>query len=121
MDNYKLILPEHLNHYGFLYGGNLLKWADEFGYIAAKLDYPNCEFVTVGMDEVAFKKSVRNGEILRFKISRAEVGRTSVTYSVEVYRAGNTASSTELLFTTQITYVSVDASGDKKLLNGYRD
>jgi len=25
MENYKLVLPEHLNHYGFLFGGNLLK------------------------------------------------------------------------------------------------
>lgn len=116
MENYKLILPEHLNHYGFLYGGNLLKWADEFGYIAAKLDYPDCEFVTVGMDEVAFKKSVRKGEILRFKISREKVGQTSVTYLVDVFRAGSSENSAELLFTTRITYVSVDANGEKRAL-----
>jgi len=25
MENYKLVLPEHLNHYGYLSGGNMLK------------------------------------------------------------------------------------------------
>ena len=40
MQTYKLVLPEHLNHGGFLFGGNLLKWVDEAGYMAARLDLP---------------------------------------------------------------------------------
>lgn len=28
METYKLVLPEHLNPYGYLFGGNLLKWVD---------------------------------------------------------------------------------------------
>jgi len=30
MNQYKLALPEHLNHYGYLFGGNMLKWVDEY-------------------------------------------------------------------------------------------
>ncbi len=29
MDHHKLVLPEFLNHHGFLFGGYLLKWIDE--------------------------------------------------------------------------------------------
>ena len=36
---YKLVLPEHLNQYGFLFGGNLLKWIDEVSWMAS-LDFP---------------------------------------------------------------------------------
>ena len=45
MENHRLVLPEHLNHYGFLFGGHLLKWVDEFAYIAATIEYPNFTFV----------------------------------------------------------------------------
>ena len=33
INQYKLVLPEHLNHYGYLFGGNMLKWADEYSWI----------------------------------------------------------------------------------------
>ena len=29
MESYKVVRPEHLNHYGYLFGGFLLKWVDE--------------------------------------------------------------------------------------------
>ena len=57
MRNHKLVLPEHLNHYGYLFGGYLLHWVDEYGYIAANLDFPGHRFVTIALDNVAFKKS----------------------------------------------------------------
>lgn len=53
MESYKLVLPEHLNHYGYLFGGYLLQWVDETAYIAATLDYPGSNFVTVAMDRAA--------------------------------------------------------------------
>jgi acyl-CoA hydrolase len=68
MDNHKLVLPEHLNHYGCLLGGNPLKWVDEISWVKARLDYPGCKFVTIAMDKVEFRKSVRQGTILRFDV-----------------------------------------------------
>jgi acyl-CoA hydrolase len=70
MDNLKLVYPEHLNHYGYLFGGTLLKWVDEISYIVATLDYPGCNFVTIGMDKVEFRKSVKEGSILKFKANK---------------------------------------------------
>ncbi len=68
MENHKLVLPEHLNHYGFLLGGYLLMWVDEIAWIAASLEFPDCLFVTVGMAKVEFQKSVREGSILRLPV-----------------------------------------------------
>jgi len=113
MENYKLVLPEHLNHYGYLFGGNLLKWVDEVAYIAASLDYPGCNFVTIGMDKVEFRKSVRQGSLLRLKTNKVKEGKTSVQYYVGVYRHEITSGDDELIFSTNATYVCIDDQGKK--------
>ena len=113
MENYKLVLPEHLNHYGYLFGGHLLRWVDEVAYIAASLDYPGCNFVTIGMDRVEFKKSVKQGALLRLAVNKTREGNTSVQYHVEVYRHDINSGADELIFTTKTTFVSIDGQGRK--------
>jgi len=116
MENYKLVLPEYLNHYGFLFGGALLRWVDEVAYITATLQFPGCNFVTIGMDRVEFKKSVRQGAILRFDVQLAHKGQSSVTYAAKVYKKEVASGIEELVFQTNITFVSVDEKGRKKAL-----
>ena len=113
MENYKLVLPGHLNHYGYLFGGNLLQWVDEIGWIAASLDYPGCNFVTIGMDRVEFKKSVQQGVLLRFKTEQTKEGITSVKYTVDVYRHDIISGEDELIFSTNTTFVCIDSQGKK--------
>ncbi|MFZ5799005.1 MAG: acyl-CoA thioesterase [Desulfobulbaceae bacterium] len=117
MENHKLVLPEHLNHYGFLFGGHLLKWVDEFAYIAAAIDYPGCNFVTIGMDRVEFRRSVRQGTILKFLVEKTDEGTTSVQYLVHVYRCTNLEES-NFIFSTRVTFVRVDEQGNKTPLPG---
>jgi len=112
MENHKLVLPGHLNQYGFLFGGDLLKWVDEYAWIAATLEYPDCNFVTVGMDRVAFKKTVREGTILKFIVEKTRAGKTSVQYLVHVYRGDHKAMN-DLIFSTGVTFVRVDQEGQK--------
>lgn len=114
MENHKLVLPEHLNHYGYLFGGTLLKWVDEISYIAATLDFPGCNFVTIGMDRVEFRKSVKLGSILRFDASQVRLGNSSVEYGVSVFREDIVTGTGELIFSTRITFVSIDEEGRKK-------
>ena len=116
MDNFQLVLPEHLNHYGYLFGGILLKWVDESAYIAARIEYPGRSFVTVGMKEVRFKKQVESGSILRFHTKEVKSGNTSVTYQVSVYTEENQASEEQEIFTTSITFVCIDKEGNKRNL-----
>jgi acyl-CoA hydrolase len=112
MENHKLVLPEHLNHYGYLFGGNLLQWVDEYAYIAATLEYPESNFVTVGMDTVEFKKNVKQGTILKFIVNKTKEGTTSVQYAVFVYR-GEIEQESDLIFTTRVTFVRIDKQGNK--------
>lgn len=100
-----------LNQYGFLFGGTMLSWVDEASWIAASLDYPKCRFVTIGLDEVMFKHSVNNGTILVIRSQCKRVGKSSVTYNVEVFR-GDTIGDGHI-FSTNVTFVNVDEAGKK--------
>ncbi len=110
MENSRLVRPEHLNHYGFLFGGYLLQWVDEIAWMAVTLDYPDCQFVTVAMDEVVFRKSVYQGTILTFHTDQIRSGNTSVSYRVTVKDR-----ETEI-FSTEVTLVHVDENGRKQSL-----
>lgn len=110
MENHRLVLPEHMNQYGFLFGGYLLMWVDEIAWMAASLDFPGCHFVTVGMKEVSFHRSVKEGSILRFETDQVHRGNTSARYSVSVYREK------EEIFSTEVTQVRVDEHGEKQSL-----
>ena len=110
MENHRLVRPEHLNHYGFLFGGYLLMWVDEVAWLTATKEFPEAKFVTVGMDQVAFKKSVKEGSILRFHSTQTRLGTTSVTYHVSV------GSQEAEIFSTQVTMVRVSENGEKKAI-----
>jgi len=113
METHRLVLRGDLNHYGFLFGGRLLAWVDEATWIAASMDFPQSQLVTVAMDRVEFHHSVREGTILRISCKQEREGTTSATYAVEVYdeRAGGGS-----IFSTNVTFVNVDGDGKKRAL-----
>ena len=117
MNNYKLVMPEDLNQFGHIFGGNLLKWADEYAWIAASLDYPECKFVTVGLQEVYFRANVKEGSILEFSLKKIKEGTTSVQYHVDVY-SNLRKEDKILIFETNITLVNIDDNDSKKPLPG---
>ncbi len=113
MESFTIVRPEHLNHHGYLFGGALLKWVDEFAWIAASRELPGCTLVTMAMDTIVFRKRVENGAILRFHIQQLRKGETSVTYDVKVYTCGKHDCDVEV-FSTSVTFVCVDEHGQKK-------
>lgn len=116
MNNYTIVRPEHLNHHGWLFGGAMLQWVDEFAYLAASRDYPGCHLVTIAMDEIVFKHPAPNGSILRFHILPVRHGTTSVTYSVEVFCDAPGAREEKSIFSTTVTFVCVGTDGTKQPL-----
>jgi acyl-CoA hydrolase len=116
MNTFTHVRPEHLNHYGYLFGGQLLKWVDENAWLVATLDFPGCRLVTRGMEESDFKTPVANGSILRFSIIPSRQGRTSVTYTVEVLADEPGALHEKYVFSTRVTFACVDEQGRKRQL-----
>jgi acyl-CoA hydrolase len=113
MESYTVVRPEHLNQYGHLFGGCLLKWVDEIAWIAASRDNPGCRFVTIGMDRVEFHRGVAQGAVLRFVVLECRRGRTSLTYDVNVYADDLETGREESIFSTGITFVRLDEQGQK--------
>lgn len=118
MRNHKLVYPQHLNHHGYLFGGQLLQWVDEVAWIAASREYPGCRLVTIALDKVEFRKRVKDGTVLTFDIVKARLGKTSVQYRVRVFCEDMDSGRIEEVFSTGITFVRVDARGRKRALPG---
>jgi acyl-CoA hydrolase len=110
MQHRTIVLPEYLNDQGFLFGGNLLKWVDEYAYITASLEFPGNRFVTISLDEVNFKHPVLPGEIICFDINCVHQGNTSIRYSVSI-TGEKLAGHDQPLFATNISFVNVGEDG----------
>lgn len=106
----ELMMPEHENPSGNIFGGVLLAKIDIAGAVAARQVHPG-RVVTVAMDKVIFKKPVLRGDLLICWSDVVKVGRTSITTKirVEVNRGGEIIPVTE----AEATYVAVTAKGDK--------
>lgn len=115
--HHKIVLRGHLNDYGNLFGGYLLQWIDEIGYISVSLGFPGQHFVTIGLDNVEFKHSIQEGQILRFACEQTRVGNSSVNFHVQVFgeRYLHEDPNT-VLFETNITFVCIDKQGQKQAI-----
>ena len=111
METHRLVLPEDLNQFGHLFGGKLLGWVDEASWIAASLEFPDCRFGTIAMDEVIFRHGVRDGVILTIQSEKSHLGTTSATYEVKVFKGRPEEDAP--IFTTRVTFVNLDESGEK--------
>lgn len=113
MQHHKLIRPEHLNQFGYLFGGYMLMWVDEVSWITASQEHPGCRLVTIAMDKVEFHSSVQKGAVLCFNVTKSKKGVTSVSYQVDVSRDCLETGVREEVFSTVVTFVRVDESGNK--------
>jgi acyl-CoA hydrolase len=123
LNTYTIVRPEHLNHHGYLFGGQLLKWVDENAWLTAARDFPGYVLVTRAMDRIDFATRVANGSILRFSILPERQGNSSITYSVEVFADEPGAVSEKRVFSNRVVFVCVDKNGEKRNLpakEGYR-
>ncbi len=116
MDTFNLVLSEHLNHHGYLFGGYMLKWVDEYVWLTASRDFPGHTLVTRAMDRIEFHTRVKNGAILRFHILPEDQGKTSICYRVDVFADEPGAEAEKRVFTNRVTLVCVDGSGAKRAL-----
>ena len=77
-----LIRSEFLNHYGTLFGGYMMQWADDMAYNAASLAFPDAHFVTKLFGQFDFTTPVRSGDIIKIFSEVERVGTTSCQIKV---------------------------------------
>jgi acyl-CoA hydrolase len=76
-ENTLLIRSEFLNHYGTLFGGYMMQWADDMAYSAASLAFPSANFVTKLFGQFDFTSPVRGGDIIKIFGQVESLGTTS--------------------------------------------
>ena len=80
-----LIRPTHINHYGRLFGGQLLMWIDELAGIVA-IRHCGSTVTTAAIDNLQFQAPAYTGDMIVLRGMVTYVGRTSMEVRVDTYR-----------------------------------
>jgi len=96
---------------GNLFGGVILAWCDEACAIFAREKTHAPFVVTMRFGEMVFHKPVREGDVVSFHCGNIERGKHSISFSVEARNLNET------VLSTSCTFVSVDASGKKAVID----
>ena len=80
-----LICPTHINHYGRLFGGQLLKWIDELAGIVA-IRHCGGTVTTAAIDNLQFQAPAYTGDMIVLQGMVTYVGRTSMEVRIDTYR-----------------------------------
>jgi len=105
-----IMMPRDSNQYGTIFGGEILSYIDQAGFIEARRHGIH-RWVTASVDQVDFKAPVFIGDTVQFLTRPLRKGTTSIKVCVRVeaerFDTGDTIEVTQ----AELTLVSVDASG----------
>ena len=105
-----VMMPRDANVYGTIFGGVILSYIDQAGFIEAR-KHGLHRWVTVSIEQVDFRAPVFIGDVVSFLTSTESTGTSSVKVRVRVeaerYRSGQTVPVTE----ARLTMVAIDAAG----------
>lgn len=109
-------LPADLNPNGDVFGGWVMAHVDVAGAIPA-LRRAKGRVATVSVNSFQFKQPISVGDIVSFYAEIVKTGRTSLTVRVEVFAERN-HEALEIVKVTEaeLTYVAIDAQGNKRPL-----
>lgn len=104
-----LIRPAHLNHYGRLFGGELLKWIDELAGIVA-FRHSEANVTTAAIDNLQFKAPAYEGELVVLQGMVTSVGRSSMEIRVDTYVESQDGTR-KMINRAYIDMVAIDSQG----------
>ncbi len=101
-----------LGFHSNLFGGKLLAWLDASAAAFAMETCDTPRMVTIKIDECIFKRSVKEGQLIKIYGDVDKIGNTSITLYLEA-RAHNVYSGNQsVILSTKITFVRIDENGD---------
>ena len=105
-----IAMPRDTNQYGTIFGGVILSYIDQAGFIEARKHGAH-RWVTASMDRVDFTAPVLVGDVVNLYTSTVRTGTTSVTVCVEVEAEREAEATHRRVTTATLTMVAVDALG----------
>lgn len=102
-----VMMPRETNHQGNIFGGVILAYIDQAGFVEAKKQAYHT-YVTVSVDKVDFLKPIFVGDTASFYTKVAKIGTSSITVDIEVFVEAPHSQVEELAITAKFTYVALD-------------
>ena len=103
-------MPADTNPNGDIFGGWLLSQMDIAGGIAAR-SHSGGRTVTIAVESMIFKKPVQVGDVVSCYADLEKVGRTSMTFLIEVWTLRRDSSVREKVTEGVFTYVAIGPDG----------
>lgn len=105
----QMVLNEHLNRHGSLFGGQMMAWMDLAAAIhAAETMNMNC--VTVKVNEIVFKVPAHLGDIVTFDCWEVARGSTSLTIGIRASKSNLKEKDVEIA-TSEFKFVAIGDDG----------
>ncbi|MDX2147706.1 MAG: acyl-CoA thioesterase [Planctomycetota bacterium] len=103
-------MPRDTNHYGTIFGGVILSYIDQAGFVEARRHGAH-KWVTAALDRVEFKSPVQVGDTVNLYARTIREGRTSVTIEVEVEAERFTTGQVVPVTSATLTMVAIGPDG----------
>ena len=107
----ELVLPQHTNALGTIFGGVVMGWIDVAGAIAA-MRFARRPVVTVSIDYLHFIVPIKKGNTVLTRARVTYSGKTSMEVEVLVEAENSITGVTKKATHAYLTYVAVDDNGD---------
>ena len=104
-----LVRPSHINHYGRLFGGQLLLWIDELAGIVA-IRHCGEIVTTAAIDHLQVQAPAYEGDMIVLQGMVTAVGRSSMEIRVDTYRESLNGAR-EMINRAYIDMVAIDKTG----------
>lgn len=102
-----VMMPRDTNHQGNIFGGVILAYIDQAGFVEAKKQAYHT-YVTVSVDRVDFLKPIFIGDTASFYTQVAKFGTSSITIDIKVFVEAPHSHTEELATTAKFTYIALD-------------
>lgn len=106
----ELMMPEHANNMGHVFGGVVLSMMDKCAAICA-FRHSRASVVTASIDRVDFREPIHPGDLLIMKASVNHVGRSSMEIGVRVEAEDLLTGRLRHTNSCYLTFVAVDRNG----------
>ncbi|MGH7696859.1 MAG: acyl-CoA thioesterase, partial [Gemmatimonadaceae bacterium] len=106
----EIMMPQHANNLGHVFGGVILSLMDKVAAIAA-YRHARTNVVTASIDRVDFREPVHVGDLVILKSSVNYVGRTSMEVGVRVETENMVTGQRRHTNSCYLTFVAVDRDG----------
>ncbi len=105
-----VMLPRDTNQYGTIFGGVILSYIDQAGFIEARR-HGRHRWVTASIERVNFHAPVLTGDVVSFLACTEATGRTSVRVRIRVEVDREATGRGALVTEATLTMVAIDAAG----------